>query len=584
MANRESELGFQAAGTMRHVGKLASLAFATMLWAAGCEITVEPPETKPPPEVKIPPAQAALVGLGAKLEKQHAEAAAAKQSVGDPQSAEHHATEHRAAESAPAVEAKPIEARPQPHRDELLLAANDQPGGERPADSNGGKFDVPQAVEQIIAEIRDATELRKTLAVLIVEQTSAANSLVEKAADQFDQKLRELEISQQGRLEVAVIGYSDDVNMVIPEPTSDASQIGVGLSAVKQTQGDKANLFAAVNRAVEKFLPYRLHGYELIFVVVGSSPGDDLNLADPAIKALKKSAAPVYGIGPAIVFGAPRYKLRRAGAAGTGDSGNRPSESLFPERIQLSLSGNQNTVDLNDSGYGPFGPERLCRQTEGKFFRLHAARPQGWAIDMNNGDIKSELNSKYAPDYVDEAHYQHLLEENKCRLALHNASLLPPAEGLGQVTTDFPKQQDEAALAKMITNAQKAAAIDDQPLQRLYDALVAGEADRPKLTGARWQAGYDLALGQVLAAKARLDGYNAILAIIKQGKAFTNADSTKWVLEPANENAAGSVLDKMTKKSRTYLQRVVDEHPGTPWAAVAQRELKYPAGWKLVEK
>jgi Mg-chelatase subunit ChlD len=576
-------MGFQAAGTMRHVGKLASLALAAALCTTGCEITVEPPTTKPPPEIKIPAAQAALVGLGAKLEKQQTEAAA-KPSAGDQQFAEHRAAEHRAAELSPTVEAKPIDARPRPRRDELLLAANDQPGGERSPDSNGGKFDVPQAVEQIIAEIRDATELRKTLVVLIVEQTSAANSLVEKAAEQFDQKLRELETSQQRRLEVAVIGYSDDVNMVIPEPTSDASQISVGLSAVKQTQGDKANLFAAVNRAVEKFLPYRLHGYELIFVVVGSSPGDDLNLADPAIKALKKSAVPVYGVGPAVVFGAPRYKLRRAGAAGTGDSGSRPTESLFPERIQLSLSGNQNTVDLNDSGYGPFGAERLCRQTEGKFFRLHAARPQGWAVDMDNGDIKSELNSKYAPDYVDEAHYQHLLEENKCRLALHNASLLPPAEGLGQVTTDFPKQQDEAALAKMITNAQKAAAIDDQPLQRLYDALVAGEADRPKLTGARWQAGYDLALGEVLAAKARLDGYNAILAIIKQGKAFTNADSTKWVLEPANENAAGSVLDKMTKKSRAYLQRVVDEHPGTPWAAVAQRELKFPAGWKLVEK
>jgi hypothetical protein len=32
------------------------------------------------------------------------------------------------------------------------------------------------------------------------------------------------------------------------------------------------------------------------------------------------------------------------------------------------------------------------------------------------------------------------------------------------------------------------------------------------------------------------------------------------------------------------LQRVVTEHPGTPWAAIAERELRYPAGWKLIEK
>jgi hypothetical protein len=185
---------------------------------------------------------------------------------------------------------------------------------------------------------------------------------------------------------------------------------------------------------------------------------------------------------------------------------------------------------------------------------------------------------------LDDEQYNRLLTANKCRQALHDAALLPPAEGLDAVRMEFPKQQDEAALAKLITTAQKAAAIQDQPIQMLYDTLIAGEADRPKLTGVRWQAGYDLALGQVLAAKARLDGYNAMLALLKQGKTFANADSTRWVLEPADEIAAGSTLDKMAKKSRAVLQRVVTEHPGTPWAALAERELRYPAGWKLTEK
>jgi len=75
-----------------------------------------------------------------------------------------------------------------------------------------------------------------------------------------------------------------------------------------------------------------------------------------------------------------------------------------------------------------------------------------------------------------------------------------------------------------------------------------------------------------------------MLAILKQGKNFANPDSTRWVLEPADEIAASSALDKMAKNSRTYLNRVVTEHPGTPWAEIAQRELRYPAGWKLVER
>jgi hypothetical protein len=92
------------------------------------------------------------------------------------------------------------------------------------------------------------------------------------------------------------------------------------------------------------------------------------------------------------------------------------------------------------------------------------------------------------------------------------------------------------------------------------------------------------AMGQVLAAKARLDGYNAMLATLKQGKAFANPDSTRWALEPADDIPVGSALDKMAKNSRIYLRRVVEEHKGTPWAAIAERELRVPAGWKFVEK
>ena len=87
-------------------------------------------------------------------------------------------------------------------------------------------------------------------------------------------------------------------------------------------------------------------------------------------------------------------------------------------------------------------------------------------------------------------------------------------------------------------------------------------------------------MGLTLAAKARLDGYNTTLAVLKQGKNFANADSTKWVLEPADELAVASTIDKMAKQSRKYLERVVKEHQGTPWAVIAERELEHPAGWK----
>jgi hypothetical protein len=547
--------------------------FLRLVWTAacllpGCDIKVNPPETKPV-VIRVPPAQAALVGMGEKLERDREQAKQAKQAK---------------QQQSPKPKIAATDPSKTNQRREQLLASGDSTKNDPDEESAKYKFNVHQAIQRIAAEIRDAISLRKTLVILLVEQTTQASTLSDRVAQQIGPVVHNLCASYPGRFEMAIVGYGNDMNLITPVASADVDAIDAALSALKQTHGNKANVFAAFNEVIEKFVPYRSQGYEIIFVVAGTSPGDDLNLADEAIIALKRAAIPVYGIGPAIAFGAPRNIKNDARQASATGVVNRRFESLWPERLQLALSGNQNTADLIDSGFGPFGLERICRLTQGKFFRLRNNEPQGWATDPTIGDIKSDLLAKYAPDYLDENQYQRLLATNKCRQALHEASLLPPTEGLESVRTEFPKQQDEAAMAKIITTAQKAAAIQDQPIQKLYDTLIVGETDRPKLTGARWQAGYDLALGQALAAKARLDGYNALLALLKQGKTFASADSTRWILEPADEIAAGSVLDKMAKKSRTYLQRAVAEHPGTPWAAVAERELRYPAGWKLIEK
>lgn len=107
-------------------------------------------------------------------------------------------------------------------------------------------------------------------------------------------------------------------------------------------------------------------------------------------------------------------------------------------------------------------------------------------------------------------------------------------------------------------------------------------ADGESETIPRWQAGYDLALGQTLATRARAQQYNAMLALLKRDAKFNRADSNTWVREPADEFI--SILIKKTARLATeHLQRVINEHPGTPWAFIAARELKRPMGWKWTE-
>ena len=53
---------------------------------------------------------------------------------------------------------------------------------------------------------------------------------------------------------------------------------------------------------------------------------------------------------------------------------------------------------------------------------------------------------------------------------------------------------------------------------------------------------------------------------------------------PANEPIKNSAVDKMAEQARERLKKVIEQHPGTPWAKSAERELQAPVGWKFTDE
>ena len=106
------------------------------------------------------------------------------------------------------------------------------------------------------------------------------------------------------------------------------------------------------------------------------------------------------------------------------------------------------------------------------------------------------------------------------------------------------------------------------------------QADAARLVEPRWQANYDLALGRLAAARARIEGYNEALAQMKGGRAFPDPSHTTWVLQPTDDVQGDSALEKLAALARKCLNRVRTQHPETPWATQAARELAAPMGWK----
>ena len=160
---------------------------------------------------------------------------------------------------------------------------------------------------------------------------------------------------------------------------------------------------------------------------------------------------------------------------------------------------------------------------------------------------------------------------------------MKPAEGISRPKTRF-EQQDAARLAGELTEAQKDAARLELPLSRLKQTLEPGLKYREGEESPRWRAGYDLAMGRVLAQKVRTETYNAMLAKAKLGMKFKNEKSNTWVLEPSDEVTVGSKWKREAAQAKELLQSVVDDHGGTPWALLAQRELEVPIGWVWEEE
>ena len=129
------------------------------------------------------------------------------------------------------------------------------------------------------------------------------------------------------------------------------------------------------------------------------------------------------------------------------------------------------------------------------------------------------------PDYVSEAEYHKLLAENKARAALFEAAKLPKVaiEGSPGIAT-FRKMSKPRWPSRSAPPSSSPPATRP-PVDQLHDILLKRRIDRAKLTSPRWQAEFDLAIGRCLANKARLDGYNSMIAALKRGKTFQNPEA-----------------------------------------------------------
>jgi hypothetical protein len=467
------------------------------------------------------------------------------------------------------------------------------------------------AVDRITHEILLSLDERPTLVVWLFDQSGSLKPQRESIAKRFDRIYKELGIieaagndafKQHGEkpLLTAVAEFGTGVQLLTPKPTDDLTDIKAAVRAVSDDTKGQENVFQAIGHVAEKFRHQRLSRprRNVMIVVFTDEAGDDIAALDATVNVCRKFAMPVYVIGVPAPFGREMAYVKWVDPDPNFDQSpqwapvHQGPESLLPERIKLLFGGTEEMEKQMDSGFGPFGLCRLAYETGGLYFTVHPNRKVGGEVRRwETAAMASHLTSffdprvmrNYRPEYVPTEHYYEAVKSNRAYAALVEAARLSAITPMENVRTTFPRI-DDSQFARDLSNAQRAAAKLEPKVAALVAILRQGEPDRGRLTKPRLQAGFDLAIGRALAVKVRTEGYNAILAEAKQGLKFKDEQSDTWVLRPADMITTGSALAKDAADARTYLERVVAEHDGTPWALEATEELRQPLGWKWTER
>ncbi|MEM8677714.1 MAG: vWA domain-containing protein [Planctomycetota bacterium] len=465
------------------------------------------------------------------------------------------------------------------------------------------------AVDRLTHEILLSLEERPTLVVWLLDQSP---SLIRQRAQirrQLKRVYRELGAIQatgtfdhyaQEPLLSSVIAFGETVDLLTDKPTADVKQLEEAFASIPRDDSGIENIYATIAMTAKKYRSFRRGSGEggaplrnVMIIGFTDEAGDDQRLLEDALDACSRYEMPVYIVGVPAPFGQVETFVKWIDPDPNYDQTpqwamvNQGPETLMPERVKLAFAPPGEYEAPLDSGFGPFGLTRLAYETGGIYFALHPNRDdediQRRRVQAFTAHISKffdeEVMRRYQPDYVAESVYRRRLNENRARAALVTAAQQSWIHPMEEPQLEFVAR-DVASLVEALTEAQKTAAKLEPVLDRLYQTLRAGEPDRSSEQSPRWQAGYDLAFGRTLATLARTRSYNAMLAQAKRGMPTRDERNNTWTLHPHQSVEVNSQLQRLAEDARTYLQRVIDEHPDTPWATLAARELARPLGWR----
>ena len=466
------------------------------------------------------------------------------------------------------------------------------------------------SVDRLTIEILRYLETQDVLVVWLMDASASLTTRRDQIIERFGRIYDELDALAEDRgdrLLTGVVSFGQQV-AAMTKPTADRTEIEKAVRSIQIDDSGVENVFVATGMTVRQYAPYQKLGRKLMLVVLTDEMGDDVQLVDDAVDLASSKNVPIYVIGPIAPFGRRQLQVRWTDEE-TGADFYLPVER-GPESVQVEvaelLRWYKKPQDfLLSSGFGPFGLTRLARETGGIYF-LHDDR------NLPGPRFDIERMVAYAPEYEPVAAYAQRASTSPLRRAVLRTTHACN-QSLPSPTIEFLAAGIQFEIRDARDKLAEATRLLDQGLAELDQAEQYAKSEKSP----RWLAHFDLLLGRLLANQLRCHNSLPLLEeMYRQPKMPQDSTKNGWALagdeqttlaamdldkrepaagddpegenpaagEPAGADRAGAdpAMD-IARRAKLHLQRVVDQHPGTPWAELARTELNFPLGFQWRE-
>jgi hypothetical protein len=430
------------------------------------------------------------------------------------------------------------------------------------------------AFAKLAKQIDESAKEKPTVVAWVIDESGSMDAVRKRLAESVA-KLRAN--SEKGTtVSWTVSGFSEQLHVLAPRPLTDMAAVSRAVRKVANDPSGKENVFTAVHQTTQQLKKLTANGDKKgIIVVVTNEQGDDRQGLENAIAVCKRSGIRVFCLGHAAPFGTEKSFVRIKFEDGfvqetPVDSG---AETAILTVLKMpNLGGAPIEPGRLSSGFGPWALSRLCDATGGEYLI---------ALDETKIRFSADVMARYRPDYQPTREMERDFKRSVSRMAVVQAAMASRQHKKVDPALTF-RAETANILRVALTESQRPCAVNEYQCHQILQLLEAGEKGREEMTDPRWQASYDLAVGQTQAALARSVGLNVRIAQMKvAAPKIDGPNFNTWEIYAVKENQKSTALEKkLAAKAKDFLDRVVKEHKGTPFAHIAQQELERGFGWE----